>query len=85
MNYLVSQLQSNHNGYSKRKFKGGDNMKIFTLLVLASGTASFIVGIVTQDIFHGLSLYSPLSLLSIVVKDTLENRKLRRKYKLGEK
>lgn len=60
-------------------------MKIFTLLVLASGTASLIVGIVTQDIFHALSLYTPLSLLSIVVKDTLENRKLKRKYKLGEK
>ncbi|MCE4984722.1 hypothetical protein KJC01_03380 [Staphylococcus arlettae] len=60
-------------------------MKIFISLVTASAAVSFAVGIYTDDIFNSLALYTPLSLLSIVVKDTLENRKLKRKYKLGEK
>ncbi len=85
MNYLVIQLQLDHNGYSKRKFKGGENMKIFTTLILASAAASAGVGIYTDDIFNALSLYTPLSLISIVVKESLEDRKIRRKYKLGEK
>lgn len=60
-------------------------MKIFTSLILASATVSAAVGIYTNDIFHALTLYIPLSLISIVVKDSLEDRKLRRKYKLEEK
>lgn len=60
-------------------------MKTFIALIIASATASSVVGVVTQDIFNALSLYTPLSLISIVVKDSLEDRKLRRKYKLGEK
>ncbi|MFW2424411.1 hypothetical protein ACN0YP_08240 [Staphylococcus cohnii subsp. cohnii] len=60
-------------------------MKTFIALIIASATVSSIIGIVTQDIFHALILYTPLSLISIVVKDSLEDRKLRRKYKLGEK
>ena len=56
-------------------------MKIFISLVTASAAVSFAVGIYTDDIFNSLALYTPLSLLSIVVKDTLENRKLKRKYK----
>lgn len=60
-------------------------MKIFVSLVTASAAVSFAVGIYTDDIFNSLALYTPLSLLSIVVKESLENRKLKRKYKLGEK
>ncbi|MBF0738228.1 hypothetical protein E4T73_08625 [Staphylococcus arlettae] len=60
-------------------------MKIFTTLILSSATASAAVGIYTDDIFNALALYTPLSLISIVVKESLEDRKLRRKYKLGEK
>ena len=60
-------------------------MKIFTSLIIASATASAAVGIYTDDIFNALALYTPLSLISIVVKESLEDRKLRRKYKLGEK
>ena len=60
-------------------------MKIFTTLILASAAAPAGVGIYTNDIFNALTLYTPLSLISIVVKESLEDRKIRRKYKLGEK
>lgn len=56
-------------------------MKIFTSLIIASATASSVVGIVTEDIFNAISLYTPLALISIVVKESLEDRKIRRKYK----
>lgn len=60
-------------------------MKIFISLVTASAAVSFSVGIFTDDIFNALALYTPLSLISIVVKDSLEDKRIRRKYKLGEK
>ncbi|MCT1652063.1 hypothetical protein [Staphylococcus saprophyticus] len=60
-------------------------MKIFISLVTASAAVSFAVGIFTDDIFNALALYTPLSLISIVVKDSLEDKRIRRKYKLGEK
>lgn len=60
-------------------------MKIFIGLITISATASGAVGIYTNDIFNALALYTPLSLISIVVKDSLEDRKIRRKLKLGEK
>ncbi|MFY2827613.1 hypothetical protein [Staphylococcus arlettae] len=60
-------------------------MKIFTSLIIASATASAAVGIYTDDIFNALALYTPLSLISIVIKDGLEDRRIRRKYKLEEK
>ncbi|MGJ5911540.1 hypothetical protein ACSBQ8_04905 [Staphylococcus equorum] len=53
-------------------------MRIFIGLIALSATASSIVGIVTEDIFHAISLYTPLALISIVVKDTLENRKVKK-------
>lgn len=53
-------------------------MKIFLGLITLSATASSVVGVVTQDIFNALSLYTPLALISIVVKDTLENRKIKK-------
>lgn len=56
-------------------------MKIFIGLITLSATASSVVGIVTEDIFNAISLYTPLALISIVVKDSLENRRIRRKYK----
>ncbi|PTH94071.1 hypothetical protein DWB98_10030 [Staphylococcus xylosus] len=60
-------------------------MKIFISLVTASAAVSVAVGIYTDDIFNALSIYTPLSLISIVVKESLEDRKIKRKYKLGEK
>ena len=56
-------------------------MRIFIGLITLSATASSIVGIVTEDIFNALSLYTPLALISIVVKDSLEDKRIRRKYK----
>ncbi|MCD8906973.1 hypothetical protein K2V67_04535 [Staphylococcus arlettae] len=56
-------------------------MKVFTLLILASASASFAVGVYTDDIFNSLALYTPLSLISIGIKEGLEERELRRKYK----
>lgn len=56
-------------------------MKIFLGLITLSATASSVVGVVTQDIFNALSLYTPLALISIVVKDSLENRKIKREVK----
>lgn len=56
-------------------------MRIFIGLITLSATASSVVGIVTEDIFNAISLYTPLALISIVVKDSLEDRKIRRKYK----
>lgn len=53
-------------------------MRIFIGLITLSATASSIVGIVTEDIFNALSLYTPLALISIVVKDSLENRKIKK-------
>ena len=56
-------------------------MKIFIGLITLSATASSVIGIVTEDIFNAISLYTPLALISIVVKDSLEDRRIRRKYK----
>ncbi|MBN6850367.1 hypothetical protein ACUXQE_000923 [Staphylococcus saprophyticus] len=56
-------------------------MKTFIGLITLSATASSIVGIVTEDIFNTLALYTPLALISIVVKNSLEERRIRRKYK----
>ncbi|AID02914.1 hypothetical protein BE24_13340 [Staphylococcus xylosus] len=53
-------------------------MKTFLGLITLSATASSVVGIVTQDIFNAISMYTPLALISIVVKDTLENRKIKK-------
>lgn len=56
-------------------------MKTFIGLIALSATASSVVGIVTEDIFNSLSMYTPLALISIVIKDSLEDRRIRRKYK----
>lgn len=56
-------------------------MKLFGTLIAASSLTSFAVGYVTEDIFNALALYTPLALISIVVKDSLEDKRIRRKYK----
>lgn len=56
-------------------------MKTFIGLIALSATASSVVGFYTEDIFNALALYTPLALISIVVKDTLDDRRIRRKYK----
>lgn len=60
-------------------------MKTFIALITASASVSAAVGIYTEDIFNALALYTPLALISIVVKDSLDDRRIRRKYKLEEK
>lgn len=56
-------------------------MKTFIALIIASATTSTAVGFYTEDIFNALALYTPLALISIVVKNSLEERRIRRKYK----
>ena len=53
-------------------------MKTFIGLIALSATASSVVGFYTEDIFNALALYTPLALISIVVKDTLDDRKIRK-------
>lgn len=53
-------------------------MKTFIGLITLSATASSVVGIVTEDIFNALALYTPLALISIVVKDSLDDRKIKK-------
>ncbi|MGW8124546.1 hypothetical protein ACWEYS_01730 [Staphylococcus xylosus] len=53
-------------------------MKTFIGLIALSATTSTAVGFYTEDIFNALALYTPLALISIVVKDTLDDRKIRK-------
>ncbi|MDW4046993.1 hypothetical protein QI177_08290 [Staphylococcus saprophyticus] len=53
-------------------------MKLFASLITLSATASTAVGVYTNDIFNALSLYTALSLISIVIKDGLEDRKIKK-------
>ncbi|MDW4220624.1 hypothetical protein QI239_06395 [Staphylococcus saprophyticus] len=53
-------------------------MRIFIGLITLSATASTAVGIYTNDIFNALALYTPLSLISIVIKDSFEDRKIKK-------
>ncbi|MDW3919845.1 hypothetical protein QI291_06855 [Staphylococcus saprophyticus] len=53
-------------------------MKTFLGLITLSATASTAVGVYTNDIFNALALYTPLSLISIVIKDGLEDRKIKK-------
>ncbi|MDW4342527.1 hypothetical protein QI204_11275 [Staphylococcus saprophyticus] len=62
----------------RRKFKGEDYMRIFIGLITLSATASKAVGVYTNDIFNAFALYTPLSLISIVIKDGLEDRKIKK-------
>ncbi|MFH4910596.1 hypothetical protein [Staphylococcus cohnii] len=59
-------------------------MKIFIGLITLSATASSVVGIVTEDIFNAISLYTPLALISVVVKNSLEERKVKKILKEGK-
>lgn len=52
-------------------------MKTFIGLIALSATTSTAVGFYKEDIFNALALYTPLALISIVVKDTLDDRKLK--------
>ncbi|MFK4181409.1 hypothetical protein ACI2K3_07250 [Staphylococcus cohnii] len=53
-------------------------MKTFIALITLSATASSVVGIYTEDIFNAITLYTPLALISIVIKDSLEDRRIKR-------
>ncbi|MDK9849043.1 hypothetical protein [Staphylococcus equorum] len=59
-------------------------MRIFIGLITLSATVSSIVGIVTEDIFNTLALYTPLALISVVVKNSLEERKVKKILKEGK-
>ena len=56
-------------------------MKTFIGLIALSATTSTAVGFYTEDIFNALALYTPLALISMVIKDSLDDRRIRRKYK----
>lgn len=53
-------------------------MKLFISMILGSAFVSSVVGVVTQDIFNSLALYTPLSLISLATTKELENRKIRK-------
>lgn len=53
-------------------------MKTFIALITLSATTSSVVGIYTEDIFNAITLYTPLALISIVIKDSLEDRRIKR-------
>lgn len=59
-------------------------MKTFIGLITLSATASSVVGIVTEDIFDSLALYTPLTLISVVVKNSLDDRKIKKILKEGK-
>lgn len=59
-------------------------MKIFGVLITASSLTSFAVGYVTEDIFNALALYTPLALISIVVKNSLDDRKIKKILEEGK-
>lgn len=56
-------------------------MKTFIGLIALSATTSTVVGFYTEDIFNALALSTPLALISMVIKDSLDDRRIRRKYK----
>lgn len=56
-------------------------MKTFIGLIALSATTSTAVGFYKEDIFNALALYTPLALISMVIKDSLDDRRNRRKYK----
>lgn len=53
-------------------------MKLFGTLIAASSLTSSVVGVVTQDIFNSLALYSPLAVLSWAVSEWFNDRKIRK-------
>lgn len=53
-------------------------MRIFIGLITLSATASSIVGIVTEDIFNSLALYSPLAITSWAITEWFNDRKIRK-------
>ncbi|MDK9866577.1 hypothetical protein ACP3TM_14120 [Staphylococcus sp. IPLA37010] len=53
-------------------------MKTFIGLIALSATASSIVGIVTQDIFNTLALYTPLAFTSWAITEWFNDRKIKK-------
>ena len=53
-------------------------MKLFAILITASSLTSSVVGLVTQDIFNSLALYSPLAFTSWAITEWFNDRKNRK-------
>lgn len=53
-------------------------MRIFIGLITLSATASSVVGIVTEDIFNAISLYTPLAFTSWAITEWFNDRKIRK-------
>lgn len=53
-------------------------MKIFATLITASSLTSFAVGYVTEDIFNGFAIYSPLAVTSWAISEWFNGRKNRK-------
>ncbi|MDW4516691.1 hypothetical protein [Staphylococcus saprophyticus] len=53
-------------------------MKLFGTLIAASSLTSSVVGVVTQDIFNSLALYTPLAFTSWAITEWFNGRKNRK-------
>lgn len=53
-------------------------MKLFAILITASSLTSSVVGLVTQDIFNSLALYTPLAFTSWAITEWFNDRKIKK-------
>lgn len=58
-------------------------MKTFSGLIILSSLVSSTVGVITNDFFNALALYTPLAIISVAINDVLKQRKINRKINKG--
>lgn len=51
-------------------------MKTFSGLIILSSLVSSTVGVITNDFFNALALYTPLAIISVVINDNMKQRKI---------
>ncbi|MCD8878085.1 hypothetical protein [Staphylococcus kloosii] len=56
-------------------------MKTFSGLIILSSLVSSTVGVITNDFFNALALYTPLAIISVVINDNLKMSKLKKANK----
>lgn len=56
-------------------------MKTFSGLIILSSLFSSTVGVITNDFFNALALYTPLAIISVVINDNLKMSKLKKANK----
>jgi hypothetical protein len=56
-------------------------MKTFSGLIILSSLVSSTVGVITNDFFNALALYTPLAIISVVINDNLNMSKLKKANK----